>query len=70
MATNAPWTVKHNAGYKTKYFDQNTSEGWHLHGTYELDGSSWVRLALPGYVNPTDGKVVADAVKFIKEEND
>ncbi len=69
MATNAPWTVKHAEGYTTQYFDQNASEGWHLHGIYDLNGSSWVRLALPGYVYPTDGKVVADAVKFVKVNN-
>jgi hypothetical protein len=67
MATNAPWTVLHQDGYTTKYFDQNASPGWHMHGTYHLDGDSWVRLALPAYVHPTDGKVVADAVRFIKK---
>ena len=69
LATNAPWTVHHREGYTTKYFDQNASPGWHKHGTYLLDENSWVRLALPGYVYPTNGKVVADAVKFIRKED-
>lgn len=67
MATNAPWTVHHREGYTTRYFGQNASAGWHVHGTYNLDGSSWVRLALPGYINPTNGNVVADAVKFVRK---
>ncbi len=65
-ATNAPWIVSHANGYTTKYFNQNDSPGWHLHGIYKLDGSSWIRLALPGYFQITNGNVVADAVKFIK----
>jgi hypothetical protein len=65
-ATNAPWIVSHADGYTTKYFNQNESPGWHLHGIYNLDGSSWIRLALPGYFQITNGNVVADAVKFVK----
>lgn len=65
-ATNAPWIVYHSGGYTTKYFNQNESPGWHRHGIYEFNGSSYVRLALPGYFRITDGNVVADAVKFVK----
>jgi len=65
-ATNARWVVYHSDGYTTKYFDQNRSSGWQLHGTYELDESSYVRLLLPGYFQVTNGDVVADAVKFVK----
>ena len=68
MATNAPWIVHHSDGYTTKYFNQNDSPGWHQHGIYKFDGSSYVRLALPGYLRITDGNVVADAVKLVKTD--
>jgi hypothetical protein len=65
-ATNAKWIVHHRDGYNTRYLNQGTSEGWHLHGTYHLDGTSSVRLSLPGYFQIADGTVVADAVKFVR----
>lgn len=65
-ATNAKWIVQHRDGYTTRYVNQEASEGWQLHGTYQLDGTSSVRLSLPGYFQIADGKVVADAVKFVK----
>lgn len=66
MATNAPWIVHHSDGYTTRYFNQNESPGWHQHGVYNFDGFSYVRLAIPGYFQITDGNVVADAVKFVR----
>jgi hypothetical protein len=65
-ATNSRWLVSHQEGFNTKYFDQNNSEGWHHHGTYSLNQDSYVRLALPGYLQIADGNVMADAVKFVK----
>jgi len=69
-ATNARWVVYHADGYSTKYFDQNNSSGWKLHGRYELNESSYVRLLLPGYFEVTDGDVIADSVKFVKATSD
>ena len=63
-ATNARWIVYHQNGYNTKYFNQNNTDGWNHHGNYFLNADSYVRLILPGYFKITDGKVVADAVKF------
>jgi hypothetical protein len=65
-ATNAKWIVQHREGYTTRYMNQKESEGWQLHGTYQLDGTSSVRLSLPGYFQIADGNVVADGVKFVK----
>jgi hypothetical protein len=65
-ATNAKWIVQHRDGYTTRYMNQKESEGWQLHGTYHINGSSSVRLSLPGYFQIADGNVVADAVKFVK----
>jgi hypothetical protein len=63
VATKAPWAVRHRSGYSTKVFDQNGTAGWHVLGTFTLDGASWVRLADPHQVI-SDGPVVADAVRF------
>lgn len=65
-ASNAKWIVQHSNGYSTKYLNQQMLEGWQLHGSYHLDGTSSVRLSLPGYFQIADGNVVADAVKFTK----
>jgi hypothetical protein len=65
-ASNAKWIVHHSGGYSTKYMNQRASQGWQLHGSYHLDGTSSVRLSLPGYFQIADGNVVADAVKFTK----
>ncbi len=67
-ASNAKWIVYHGDGYTTKYFNQSKTRGWHHHGNYKFDASSYVRLSLPGYFQVADGNVVADAVKFIKIE--
>ena len=65
-ASNAKWIVQHSNGYTTKYMNQQTLEGWQLHGTYQLDHESSVRLTLPGYFQVADGNAVADAVKFVR----
>lgn len=57
--TVTPWTVHHTAGATTVNFDQNSSPGWHLHGTYTLDLNSYVILE-----GTADQTVLADAVKF------
>ena len=59
-ATDAPYTVRHTGGDTTIDFDQNNTPGWHYHGTYMLDGTSYVEIS-----GSADGHVVADAVKFV-----
>jgi hypothetical protein len=64
---HSPWIIKHRHGYTRVYLDQNNNPGWHCLGTFDLDASSNVRLVHPNYFEPTEHPVVADAVKFIRE---
>ena len=65
LSSLTPWTVHHTDGYDTTVFPDDTETGWHPLGTFELDGSSWVRLVDPHY-RISDGKVIADAVRFVR----
>lgn len=65
LSSKTPWTVHHTNGYDTTTFPSDTKAGWHSLGTFELDGTSWVRLVDPHY-QISDGPVVADAVRFIR----
>lgn len=60
--TDVLWTAHHVNGETTHSFSQRHNPGWHFHGTYQLDASSYV--SLDGRKRQ-DAEIVADAVKFV-----
>ncbi len=68
-ANNVPIDVIHASGTTTKSFNQRVSDGvWVLHGTYAFSAGTGGSLLIR--TNGTNGFVIADAVRFVREAVD
>lgn len=68
-ANNVPIDVIHASGTTTKTYNQRVSDGvWVLHGTYAF--AAGMTHGLLVRTNGTNGFVVADAVRFVREAAD
>lgn len=65
-ATNVPFTITHASGSSVVVKNQNTGCGqWNLLGTYAFNAGTGGNVLIT--TTGTDGYVVADAVRFVKE---
>lgn len=65
-ASNATITINHLGGNETKKLNQKQAivRGWNFIGTYRIDADSYLRISNEN----ADGKIVADAARFLKIE--
>jgi hypothetical protein len=63
-ASNAKVTINHVEGNDIKQLNQRQGvvRGWNFIGTYQLDANSFLRISNEN----ADGKIVADAARFLK----